>query len=135
MRRAIPDGATTVGARWWTGRGFRLVSGGTDNHLLLVDLTNKNVTGKDAQLALERAGITVNKNTIPFETRSPMITSGVRMGTAAVTTRGFGLEEMDRLAGWIDRVISHIEDEEEQKRVRAEIAELCASKPLYPGLY
>ena len=116
-------------------RGFRLVSGGTDNHLLLLDLTNKGVTGKEAQIALDRAGITANKNTIPFETKSPMVTSGVRMGTAAVTTRGFGLEEMDRIAGWIDRVIAHTGDEEELKKVRAEITELCASKPLYPGLY
>ena len=116
-------------------RGFRLVSGGTDNHLLLLDLTNKGVTGKDAQIALDRAGITANKNTIPFETKSPMVTSGVRMGTSAVTTRGFGLEEMDRIAGWIDRVIAHIADEEELKKVRAEITELCTSKPLYPGLY
>ncbi len=116
-------------------RGFRLVSGGTDNHLILLDLTNKGVTGKDAQIALDRAGITANKNTIPFETQSPMVTSGVRMGTAAVTTRGFGLEEMDRIAGWIDRVISHISDDEALKKVRAEITELCASKPLYPGLY
>ncbi|MCR4818585.1 MAG: serine hydroxymethyltransferase [Fretibacterium sp.] len=116
-------------------RGFRLVSGGTDNHLILLDLTNKGVTGKDAQIALDRAGITANKNTIPFETQSPMVTSGVRMGTAAVTTRGFGPEEMDRIAGWIDRVISHIRDDEELKKVRAEITELCASKPLYPGLY
>ena len=116
-------------------RGFRLVSGGTDNHLLLLDLTNKGVTGKEAQIALDRAGITANKNTIPFETKSPMVTSGVRMGTAAVTTRGFGLEEMDRIAGWIDRVIAHTGDEEELTKVRAEITELCASKPLYPGLY
>ena len=116
-------------------RGFRLVSGGTDNHLLLLDLTNKGVTGKEAQIALDRAGITANKNTIPFETKSPMVTSGVRMGTAAVTTRGFGLEEMDRIAGWIDRVIAHTGDEEELKKVRAEITELCVSKPLYPGLY
>ena len=116
-------------------RGFRLVSGGTDNHLLLIDLTNKDVTGKDAQIALDKAGITANKNTIPFETRSPMITSGVRMGTAAVTTRGFGKNEMDKIAEWIDRVISHIDSEDELKKVRSEISELCASKPLYPGMY
>ena len=116
-------------------RGFRLVSGGTDNHLILVDLTSKGVTGKDVQIALDRAGITVNKNTIPFETLSPFVTSGVRIGTAAVTTRGFGAEEMDRIADWIDRVVTHIADEAEIKKVRAEISELCASKPLYPGLY
>ena len=116
-------------------KGFRLVSGGTDNHLLLADLTNKGVTGKDAQLALDRAGITVNKNTIPFETLSPMVTSGIRIGTAAVTTRSFGLDEMDQIAGWIDRVLSHIDDEVVSRKVREEIQELCRAKPLYPGLY
>ena len=116
-------------------KGFRLVSGGTDNHLILVDLTSKGVTGKQAQIALDQAGITVNRNTIPFETLSPMVTSGVRIGTAAATTRGFGREEMERIAGWIDRVVTHIDDEAEIGKVRAEITELCAAKPLYPGLY
>ena len=116
-------------------KGFRLVSGGTDNHLILVDLTSKGVTGKQAQIALDQAGITVNRNTIPFETLSPMVTSGVRIGTAAATTRGFGHEEMDKIAGWIDRVVTHIDDEAEIGKVRAEITELCAAKPLYPGLY
>lgn len=116
-------------------KGFRLVSGGTDNHLILVDLTSKGVTGKQAQIALDQAGITVNRNTIPFETLSPMVTSGVRIGTAAATTRGFGHEEMDKIAGWIDRVVTHIDDEAEVGKVRAEITELCAAKPLYPGLY
>lgn len=116
-------------------KGFRLVSGGTDNHLILVDLTSRGVTGKQAQLALDIAGITVNRNTIPFETLSPMVTSGIRIGTAAATTRGFGREEMAKIAGWIDRVISHIDDEAAIKQVRAEITELCAAKPLYPELY
>jgi glycine hydroxymethyltransferase len=116
-------------------KGFRLVSGGTDNHLILVDLTNKGVTGKQAQLALDRAGITVNRNTIPFEKLSPMVTSGVRIGTAAVTTRGFGHDEMAKIADWIDRVVSHIEDDSEIAKVRSEITELCEAKPLYPGLY
>ena len=116
-------------------KGFRLVSGGTDNHLILVDLTNKGVTGKQAQIALDAAGITVNKNTIPFETLSPMVTSGIRVGTAAVTTRGFGSAEMDMIADWIDRVVSHIDDADVHARVRSEIDELCAAKPLYPGLY
>ena len=116
-------------------KGFRLVSGGTDNHLILVDLTSKGVTGKQAQIALDQAGITVNRNTIPFESLSPMVTSGVRIGTAAATTRGFGREEMERIAGWIDRVVTHIDDEAEIGKVRAEITELCEEKPLYPGLY
>ncbi len=116
-------------------KGFRLVSGGTDNHLILVDLTSKGVNGKQAQLALDRAGITVNRNTIPFETLSPMVTSGVRIGTAAATTRGFGHDEMGKIADWIDRVVTHIEDDAEIAKVRAEITELCEAKPLYPGLY
>ena len=116
-------------------KGFRLVSGGTDNHLILVDLTNKGVTGKQAQIALDAAGITVNKNTIPFEKLSPMVTSGIRVGTAAVTTRGFGPAEMGLIADRIDRVVSHIDDSAVHAKVRAEINELCATKPLYPGLY
>lgn len=116
-------------------RGFRLVSGGTDNHLILVDLTSRGVTGKDAQLALDRAGITVNRNSIPFETRGPGVASGIRLGTPAVTTRGFGREEMARIAEWIDRVTSKIGDEDEIARVRGEVTELCRAKPLYPGLY
>lgn len=116
-------------------KGFRLVSGGTDNHLMLVDLTNKGVTGKQAQSALDASGITVNKNTIPFEKLSPMVTSGIRIGTAAATTRGFGFAEMDCIADWIDRVISHIDDEKVHSQVRAEIHDLCSKKPLYPGMY
>lgn len=116
-------------------KGFHLVSGGTDNHLMLINLTNKNVTGKQAQIALDEAGITANKNTVPFETQSPFITSGLRIGTPAVTTRGFGFAEMDQIALWIDRVISHIDDAQVHAQVRGEITELCNSKPLYPGLY
>lgn len=116
-------------------KGFRIVSGGTDNHLVLVDLTNKDVTGKQAQIALDAAGITVNRNAIPFEKRSPMVTSGIRIGTPAITTRGFGVEEMAMIADWIDRVVSHVDDEKTIAVVRAEITELCRAKPLYPGLY
>lgn len=116
-------------------KGFRIVSGGTDNHLVLVDLTNKDVTGKKAQIALDAAGITVNRNAIPFEKRSPMVTSGIRIGTPAITTRGFGVEEMAIIADWIDRVVSHVDDEKTIAVVRAEITELCRAKPLYPGLY
>ncbi len=116
-------------------RGFHLVSGGTDNHMMLLNLTNKGVTGKEAQLALDEAGITANKNTVPFETQSPFVTSGLRLGTPAVTTRGFGLEEMERIADWIDRVIRHIRDEGEHKKIRKEISELCKEKPLYPGMW
>ena len=112
--------------------GFRLVSGGTDNHLMLVDLTGKNVTGKAAQIALDKAGITVNKNTIPFEKLSPMVASGIRIGTPAVTTRGFDENDMDKIANWINRVITNIDNDAEINKVRAEISELCAKKPLYP---
>ena len=112
-------------------KNFRLVSGGTDNHLMLVDLTSKKVTGKEAQINLEKAGITVNKNTIPFETLSPTIASGIRIGTPAVTTRGFDLSDMEKIADWIERVILNINNDELNKKVRAEILELCRQKPLY----
>lgn len=112
-------------------RDFRLVSGGTDNHLILVNLINKDVTGKDLEIALDKAGITVNKNTVPFETRSPFITSGIRIGTPAVTTRGFGGAEMDMLAGWIDRTVKNLEDEKGLAKIRAEVLELCGKYPLY----
>ncbi|HRV71504.1 MAG TPA: serine hydroxymethyltransferase [Thermovirgaceae bacterium] len=114
-------------------RGFRLVSGGTDNHLILVDLTERGVTGKDLEIALDKAGITVNKNTVPSEKRSPFVTSGIRIGTPAVTTRGFREPEMDLLAGWIDRTARGVEDEKELAAVRAEVLELCGKFPLYEG--
>ncbi len=113
--------------------GFRLVSGGTDNHLILVDLTERGVTGKDLEIALDKAGITVNKNTVPSEKRSPFVTSGIRIGTPAVTTRGFREPEMDLLAGWIDRTARGVEDEKELAAVRAEVLELCGKFPLYEG--
>ena len=109
--------------------GFRIVSGGTDNHLILVDLTNKNITGKDAEKLLDTVGITVNKNTIPFETQSPFVTSGVRIGTAAVTTRGFNEEDMKEVARLINYVIEH--REEDLSSIRAEVIELCKKYPLY----
>ena len=112
-------------------RGFTLVSGGTDNHLLLVDLRSKGVTGKVAEKALDRAGITVNKNTVPGETESPFVTSGIRIGTPALTTRGLGEAEMREIAALIDRVIAKPDDEETAGRVRAEVRELCGRFPLY----
>jgi glycine hydroxymethyltransferase len=113
-------------------RGFRLVTGGTDTHLLLVDLTTRQITGKDAQEALDRAWITVNKNTVPFETKSPMVTSGIRLGTPAVTTRGMKAPEMAIIAELIDRVLSNIGSESVAARVRAEVQELTGRFPLYP---
>ena len=113
-------------------RGFRLVSGGTDTHLLLVDLTSRNVTGKDAQEMLDRAWITVNKNGIPFDTKGPMITSGIRIGTPAVTTRGMKEPEMARIAELIDRVLSRPGDGGVEATVRSQVQELTAQFPLYP---
>ncbi len=113
-------------------RGFRLVTGGTDTHLLLVDLSPRQLTGKEAQEALDRAWITVNKNTVPFETRSPMVTSGIRLGTPAVTTRGMKAPEMAVIAELIDRVLSNIGSASVEAKVRAEVQELTGRFPLYP---
>jgi len=108
--------------------------GGTENHLLLIDLTNKNVTGHQAEVALDKAAITVNKNTIPDDPRSPMDPSGIRLGTPAVTTRGMGEEEMTKIAKWMDRAIVGWENEAELEKIREEVKELTSKFPLYPGL-
>jgi glycine hydroxymethyltransferase len=115
-------------------RGFRLVSGGTDNHLMLVDLNSKGVTGKDAERVLDEVGITVNKNTIPFETRSPMVTSGIRIGTPAVTSRGMREAEMEQIADWIDRALAARGDRAVLDGIRGEVRALCARFPIYSGL-
>jgi len=112
-------------------RGYRLVSGGTDTHLLLVDLTGKGVTGKDAQEALDRAWITVNKNGIPFDTKGPMVTSGIRIGTPAVTTRGMGEAEMGQIAVLMDRVLTNLGNGSVEAAVRGEVQELTGRFPLY----
>ncbi|AVP63941.1 serine hydroxymethyltransferase [Clostridium botulinum] len=109
--------------------GFRLISGGTDNHLLLIDLTNKNITGKDAEKLLDSVGITVNKNTIPFETLSPFVTSGIRIGTPAVTTRGFKEEEMKKIAYFMNYSIEHRDDNLSQ--IKDQVKEICKKYPLY----
>jgi glycine hydroxymethyltransferase len=114
-------------------RGFNVVSGGTDNHLMLVDLRSKGLTGRVAEHALDRAGITVNKNTVPKETQSPFVTSGVRIGTAAVTTRGMKEPEMRRIAELIDTTLQSPEDTGVAERIRDEVRELTASFPLYPA--
>lgn len=113
-------------------RGYNLVSGGTDNHLMLVDLRNKNLTGKAAEQALDRAGITVNKNTVPRETQSPFVTSGIRIGTAAVTTRGMRASEMRKTAELIDTVLQSPNDESVANEVRLRVRELTDAFPLYP---
>jgi glycine hydroxymethyltransferase len=105
-------------------RDYHVISGGTDNHLMLIDLRNKNVTGKAAQEALDKAGITLNKNSVPFDDKSPLITSGIRIGTPAVTTRGMGAAEMERIAALIDEVISDINNEAVHRRVAEEAREL-----------
>jgi glycine hydroxymethyltransferase len=114
--------------------GFNIISGGTDNHLMLIDLNNKNITGKQAENALEEAGITVNKNMVPFDERSPFVTSGIRIGTPAVTTRGMKETEMKRIADFINRVINSVEDKKCLKNVKVEVKNLCAEFPLYSGL-
>ena len=116
-----------------SARGHRLVSGGTDNHLMLVNLKDSPLTGKEAEEALERVGITVNKNTVPFETRSPFVTSGVRIGTPALTTRGMKEKEMERIGGWIADVLASPADASVQRRVSAEVRALCDAFPLYAG--
>jgi glycine hydroxymethyltransferase len=112
--------------------GIRLISGGTDNHLMLVDLSNLNITGKTAEQKLEQAGITVNKNTIPFDTQSPFVTSGIRIGTPALTTRGMKEEEMRRIGGLITEVLKNPEDAAVIQRVRGQVLDLCAHFPLFP---
>ncbi len=112
-------------------RGYKIVSGGTDNHLFLVDLIERDVTGKDADAALGRANITVNKNTVPNDPRSPFVTSGLRIGTPAVTTRGFGETEVTQLAGWIADVLDDVTDEGVIERTRRSVLELCRRFPVY----
>jgi glycine hydroxymethyltransferase len=114
--------------------GFRLVSGGTDTHLMLVDVFSRGLTGKVAEAALGRAAMTVNKNTIPFDQHPPLVASGVRLGTPAVTTRGMGETEMDAIATFIARVLAAPEDESVARQVRADVEALCRRFPLYPEL-
>jgi glycine hydroxymethyltransferase len=113
--------------------GFRLVSGGTDNHLLLVDVFSQGLTGKVSEAALGRAGITVNKNAIPFDQNPPMVASGIRLGTPAVTTRGMGEPEMDQIGELISRVLAAPDDHKAEIAVRAEVESLCRKFPLYPN--
>lgn len=111
--------------------GFKLVTGGTDNHLILVDLSDREITGKLAEASLDEAGITVNKNTVPNEKRSPFVTSGVRIGTPALTTRGMGTSEMKQIARWISQVLNHPEDGALKAKVHAEVKQLCLQFPIY----
>jgi glycine hydroxymethyltransferase len=113
------------------GEGFRLVSGGTDNHLMLVDVFSKGITGKAAEAALDKAGITVNKNTIPFDTNKPMVGSGIRIGTPALTTRGMREAEMEEIGHLIARALGKIDDETELLAVKRDVTKLCDRFPLY----
>ena len=130
----VINNAQTMAAAF-SDRGYDLISGGTDTHVVLIDLSNKNVNGKVAEKTLEKAGITVNKNMVPFDTRSPFVTSGIRVGTPAVTTRGMGIDEMDQIVNLIDQVISNIEDESIINSVNESVKELCQSFPLYNELH
>ncbi len=112
--------------------GFRIVSGGTDNHVFLLDVFSKGITGKQAEQALEQASITVNKNTIPFDQHPPLVTSGIRVGTPALTSRGMKEPEMERIGKWIARVLGDVENESVRKTVHAEIQEMVGGFPLYP---
>jgi len=112
-------------------RGYNLVSGGTDNHLMLVDLRNKGITGKDAETALDASGITLNKNSVPFDDKPPMVTSGVRIGTPAVTTRGMKEGDMDKIAEYIDKVLGSIGNENVYNEVRTAVGDLCRKFPVY----
>ena len=112
-------------------KGFDLITGGTDNHLILINLNNKNLTGKEASDVLHQAGITVNKNTVPGETRSPFVTSGIRMGTPALTTRGMKEKEMEKIADWIDQAICFRKDEKKILEIKNEVKEFCGKFPLF----
>jgi glycine hydroxymethyltransferase len=127
-QQQVVDNAAALGQNL-VDKGFRLVSGGTDNHLLLLDLCSKNITGKEAEELLEQAGLTTNKNAIPFDTEARFVTSGIRVGTPAVTTRGLKTEEMELIAGWIERVLSE-RSVEVLFAVREEVRALCKRFPL-----
>ncbi|MEJ2661970.1 MAG: serine hydroxymethyltransferase [Desulfobacteraceae bacterium] len=130
-QQQVVDNAQTL-AQVLMSAGLSLVSGGTDNHLMLADLTSWEITGKEAEKALGLAGITVNKNAVPFDKRGPLITSGVRIGTPFVTSRGMGTEEMRRIGAMIVDVLKHPQDETVLQRTRSQVDELCRAFPLYP---
>jgi glycine hydroxymethyltransferase len=130
QKQIVKNAARLAGAL--ASSGFRLVSGGTDNHLMLVDVFSKGITGKAAEAALGKAGITVNKNAIPFDQNPPMVASGIRVGTPAVTTRGMRESEMDLIGELIARTLSAPDDEAALGMVRAEVERLCRKFPLYP---
>ncbi|MDG2267223.1 MAG: serine hydroxymethyltransferase [Candidatus Marinimicrobia bacterium] len=129
----IVDNAKSM-ADEFISKDYQLISGGTDTHVILIDLSNKDITGKAAENSLEKAGITTNKNMIPFDKKSPFVTSGIRIGTPAITTRGMKKDEMKRIVSLIDRVIINPDDDQNLSSVKAEVNELCKFFPLYPEL-
>jgi glycine hydroxymethyltransferase len=128
--RQVVRNAKTLAAKL-ASRKFRIVSGGTDTHLMLVDVFSKGINGKQAEQALDRAGITVNKNAIPFDQNPPLTPSGIRIGTPALTTRGMKESEMEAIGDWIADVLDRIDDTSVQERVRREVEKLCERFPLY----
>jgi len=131
-QQAILDNAQALAAELRKA-GFNLVSGGTDNHIVLVDLTGTGVTGRQAETALSAAGIVVNRNAVPFDKLGPTVTSGMRLGTPAVTTRGFGTAEIKQVAGLIIKIIQHPADTAVTAQAREEVAAICARLPI-PGI-
>lgn len=132
-QQKVVNNAKTL-AKSLANRGFRIVSGGTDNHLLLVDVKSKGLTGKEAETLLDEVGITVNKNLIPFDEEKPMVTSGIRLGTPALTTRGMGEEEMEEIGDIIASVLLHPDDEEVKRQAKERVSRLCQRFPLYKGM-
>ncbi|MCX2719407.1 serine hydroxymethyltransferase [Lentiprolixibacter aurantiacus] len=128
--RQVKKNATAM-AEAFVARDYHIISGGTDNHVMLIDLRNKNITGKDAERVLESADITANKNMVPFDDKSPFITSGIRFGTAAITTRGLKESDMATIVDWIDKVLTSPEDESVIKQVRSEINAMMKERPLF----
>ena len=131
-RRLLRDKVAMAAA--FVSRGYHLISGGTDNHLMLIDLRNKGITGKKAQETLDRAHITLNKNSVPFDDKSPFVTSGIRIGVPAVTTRGLLEADMETIASFIDRIIISPDDEAVIADVRSQVHALMAGFPLYPEM-
>ena len=121
-------------ARSFVSRGYNLISGGTDNHLMLIDLRNKNLTGKKAQETLDKAHITLNKNAVPFDDKSPFVTSGIRIGVPAVTTRGMKEEHMEVIVTMIDKILMNADDENLIASIRTDVKEFMKQFPLYPEL-
>jgi glycine hydroxymethyltransferase len=118
-------------AQAFVDRGYQIISGGTENHLMLIDLRNKGITGKEADAALEKAHITVNKNMVPYDTQSPFVTSGIRIGTAAITTRGMKEDDCLKVVDWIDQVITQADKESELDRIREEVHAYMEPFPLF----